>query len=173
MSSKIWSTLIIGIAAIVGLIIFLLLMLLLNPYRNEARKLVDDHSATLQFGAFIDIYDLSLPQSTERLFVIRPENVVLYNVDGVLYYYLESSSVFCPREFSIVRFNRNDIDAINNSGIYSTVCTNVNSLTVMEHFLTLKNNIPDDRLILTLDEIQYSILDIINLLIYTGYVDIK
>lgn len=132
-----------------------------------------DHVNTLHYGAFIDVFDLSLPQRTERLFVIRPENVVLYNVHGALFYYLESSSVFCPREFSIVRFTRNDIDAINTSGQYATVCTSVNALTILEHFLTLKNNIADEQLILTVDEINYTILDIINVLIYTGYVEIK
>ncbi|QYC92753.1 Per os infectivity factor 4 [Trabala vishnou gigantina nucleopolyhedrovirus] len=148
-------------------------MLYLNPYRGEAKKLILNHANTLQFGAYIDIYDLSVPQRIERLFLIRPENVVLYNANGALFYYLESSSVFCPREFSIVRFTKADIDAINNSGVYSTVCTSVNSLAVLEHFLTLKNNVVDDRIILSVDEINYSILDIINLLIFTGYVEIK
>ncbi|AHH82662.1 ODV-E28 [Buzura suppressaria nucleopolyhedrovirus] len=172
MSAKIWSTLI-GAVAILCLMIFLITLLFLNPYRNEATKLVMDHANTLHFGAFVDVYDLSLPQHTERLFVIKPENVVLYNVNGALFYYLESSSVFCPREFSIVRFTRDDIDSINNSGVYATVCTSVNSQTILEHFLTLKNNIADEQLILSIDNINYSILDIINLLIYTGYVEIK
>ncbi|AGR56837.1 pif4 [Hemileuca sp. nucleopolyhedrovirus] len=172
MFSKIWSTLI-GAVAILCLLVFLLVLLFLNPYRKEAAKLVDDHANTLQFGAYIDIYDLSVPQRTERLFLIRPENVVLYNLDGVLFYYLESSSVFCPREFSIVRFTKNDINAINTNGIYSTVCTSVNSLTILEHFITLKNNLADERLLLSVDQINYSILDIINLLIHLGYVQIK
>ncbi|ACO53533.1 ODV-e28 [Euproctis pseudoconspersa nucleopolyhedrovirus] len=160
-------------AAILCLLFFLCVMLYLNPYKNETAKLILDHANTLQFGAYIDIFDLSVHNRTERLFVVRPENVILYNVSGTLFYYLESSSVFCPREFSIVRFTKNDIDAINNSGAYTTVCTNVNSLTVLEHFLSLKNNLPDERLMLGVDEINYSILDIINLLIYAKYVDIK
>ncbi|ABY65810.1 occlusion-derived virus envelope protein 28 [Orgyia leucostigma nucleopolyhedrovirus] len=172
MLSKISLTLI-GSAAIVCMMIFLILLRYLNPYRKEVANLIKDHANTLHFGAYIDVYDLSLPQRTERLFLVRPENVVLYNTDGVLFYYLESSSVLCPGEFSIVRFTKTDIDAINSNGVYSTVCTNVNSLTILEHFVTLKNNVPDDRLLLTVDEINYSILDIINLLIYTGYVEIK
>lgn len=145
----------------------------LNPYRANIERLVLDHVQTLQFGAFIDIYDLSTTKQIERLFVIKPENVILYNVGGILYYYLQSSSVFCPKEFSLVRFTRLDIEAINKNGLYSTLCTNVNSLVVTEHFLTLKNNIPDHRIILTVDEINYTALDIINLLIYTGYVYIQ
>ncbi|QWO71628.1 per os infectivity factor 4 [Orgyia pseudotsugata single capsid nuclopolyhedrovirus] len=172
MLSKISLTLI-GSAAILCMLIFLVILRFLNPYRKEVAKLIRDHANTLHFGAYIDVYDLSLPQRTERLFLVRPENVVLYNVDGTLFYYLESSSVFCPREFSIVRFTKTDIEAVNANGVYSTVCTNVNSLTILEHFIALKNNVPDERLLLSVDEINYSILDIINLLIYTGYVDIK
>ncbi|AKC91681.1 pif4 [Lambdina fiscellaria nucleopolyhedrovirus] len=163
----------IGCAAIACLLIFLMALHYLNPYRNATDKLVQDHAATLQFGAYIDVYDLSLSGQTERLFVVRPENVVLYNTHGVLFYYLESSSVFCPREFSIVRFSKKDIEAINNSGLYATVCTSVNSLAVVEHFITLKNNLADDRVILNVDQINYSVLDIINLLIKTGYVEIQ
>ncbi|AFL64933.1 odv-e28 [Mamestra brassicae multiple nucleopolyhedrovirus] len=169
MLSKISSVLIAAIA-ILCLLVFLVALLYLNPYRNDAKKLVHDHAHTLQFGAYIEIYDLSTPARVERLFVIKPENVILYNLDGALFYYLESSSVFCPREFSLVRFSRDEIRSVNESGLYNTVCTNVNSLVVLEHFLTLKNNVSDERILLTVDEIHYSILDIINLLIYTGYV---
>lgn len=154
--------------------VYFIALLYLNPYRTEAAKLVFDHSNTLQFGAFIEVYDLTVPPArVERLFLIKPENVLLYNLDGTLFYYLESSSVFCPREFSLVRFTKNDIDAINESGVYNTVCTNVNSLVVLEHFLTIKNNISDARILLSVDDISYTILDIINYLIYTGYVEIK
>jgi Baculovirus 19 kDa protein conserved region len=155
------------------MMIFLTILFYLNPYRNETKKLILDHANTLQFGAYVDIYDLSTPQRMERLFIIRPENVVLYNIDGTLFYYLESSSVFCPNEFSIVRFTKSDIETINTSGIYSTMCTNVNSLTVIEHFLTLKNNIADKSVIFNVEEIHYSILDMINVLISDGYVYIK
>nr|WUR10756.1 pif4 [Calliteara abietis nucleopolyhedrovirus] len=163
----------IGVTAIVCMLALLLLVRFLNPYRAQASRLVRDHANTLHFGAYADVFDLSLPQRTERLFVIRPENVVLYNTNGALFYYLESSNVLCPREFTIVRFTNRDIDAINQNNVYSTLCTSVNSLTLLEHFLTLKNNIPDERLVLSADQINYSILDIINLLIYTGYVNIE
>ncbi|QEI03616.1 PIF-4 [Rachiplusia nu nucleopolyhedrovirus] len=160
------------IVAAICLLFFMAGLFYLNPYRASIYRLVLDHAHTLQYGAYIDIYDLSTSKRTERLFVIKPENVLIYNVDGTLYYYLESSSVFCPQEFSLVRFSRADIQAINNSGLYSTVCSNVNSLVVLEHFLTLKNNIPDDRIVLSVDEINYTILDVINLLIYTGFVHV-
>nr|ANS70985.1 per os infectivity factor 4 [Lymantria dispar multiple nucleopolyhedrovirus] len=173
MLSKIWSTLI-AVAAIVCMMVFLMALTFINPYRDRIEKLVRDHAHTLQFGAYIDVYDLSvLPHSVERLFIIRPENVVLYNSNGTLFYYLESSSVLCPREFSLVRFNASEIEAINESGTFSTVCTNVNSLTVLEHFVTLKNNVPDERVVLSVDQIAYSVLDIINLLIAIGLADVR
>ncbi|AIE47868.1 pif4 [Peridroma alphabaculovirus] len=172
MLTKISSGLIVT-AAILCLLVYMITLLYLNPYRNDAKKLVHDHAQTLQFGAYIEIFDLTTAQRVERLFIIRPENVILYNLDGALFYYLESSSVLCPREFSLVRFTRNEIAAVNDNGLFNTVCTNVNSLVVLEHFLTLKNNVSDENLMLTVDEINYSILDIINLLIYTGYVQIK
>jgi Baculovirus 19 kDa protein conserved region len=153
--------------------VYLIALLYLNPYRNDANKLIQDHANTLVFGAYVEIYDLSTPTRVERLFVITPENVLLYNLDGAVFYYLESASVLCPREFSLVRFTKNEIDAVNENGIFNTVCTNVNSIVVLEHFLTLKNNVSDERLLLALDDISYSILDIINLLIYTGYVQVK
>ena len=100
------SSTVIAAVAILCLLVYLIALLYLNPYRTEAAKLVHDHKHTLQFGAYIGT-DLTVPPAhVERLFVIKPENVILYNLDGTLFYYLESSSVFCPREFSLVRFNK-------------------------------------------------------------------
>jgi Baculovirus 19 kDa protein conserved region len=147
-------------------------LVLLNPYRNQTMKLVQDHVNTLHFGAYVDVYDLSTPRRVERLFIVRPENVVLYNVGGALFHYLESASVLCPREFAIARFTRDDIASINDSGLFTTLCTNVNSLALVEHFLVLKEGQSDERIILSVDEIHYSVLDLINLLIYSGYVQL-
>jgi hypothetical protein len=153
--------------------VFLVTLFFLNPYRNAAEKLVNDHAHTLQFGAYVDIYDLTTNATAERLFVIRPENVILYNLNGALFHYLNASNLMCPHEFSLVRFTRADIDTINDDSLYTIVCTNVSALTVLEHFITLKNNIADHRIILNPDAINYSVLDIINLLIYGGFVHIK
>ncbi|AYN45021.1 pif-4 [Alphabaculovirus alterspexiguae] len=168
------TSVLISTVAILCLFVYLIALLYLNPYRTRVEKLINDHQSTLQFGAYIDVYDLSAPPDrVERLFIIRPENVLLYNLNGTLFYYLESSSVFCPQEFSLVRFTKSDIQTINDSGVYNTVCTNVNSLVVLEHFLTVKNNLTDLRIILSVDQINYTILDIINYLILLGYVQIK
>nr|ANW12255.1 pif-4 [Malacosoma sp. alphabaculovirus] len=172
MLAKTWSVLILLIA-ILSLLVFLVTLLFLNPYRNAAEKLIHDHAYTLQFGAYIDIYDLTTNATVERLFVIRPENVVLYNLNGALFHYLNTSNLMCPHEFSLARFTRAEIDTINDDNLYTVVCTNVSALTVLEHFVTLKNNIVSHRIILDPDTINYSVLDIINLLIYGGFVHIK
>lgn len=137
--------------------------------------MLQDFNNTLLFGTNIQIYDLSTPTRTERLFIIAPENVILYNFNKTLYYYLNSANVFCPNEFSVTKFTKDSIKTINATGIYATVCTPVSSLTLLEHFVTLKNNVPDHVLVLNVvdEQIQFSILEIINYLIYNGYVDIN
>lgn len=146
-----------------------------HPFLNRIDKLIRDYDNTLLFGTYIQIYDLSTPASVERLFIIAPENVVLYNFDNTLYYYLDSAKVFCPNEFSVTTFTSHSIRTINGTGVYSTACTAVSSLTLLEHFAALKNNVPDHTLVLDVvgEQIQFSILDIINYLIYNGYVSIR
>lgn len=145
-----------------------------HPFLHRINKLIQDFNNTLSFGAYIRIYDLSTPARTERLFIIAPENVVLYNFDKTLYYYLDSSNVFCPNEFSVTTFTPSTIKTINETGVYSTACTSIGSLTLLEHFVTLKNNVPDHTIVFNVDgqQIQFSILEIINYLIYNGYVDL-
>jgi hypothetical protein len=146
-----------------------------HPFLYRIQKMLQDFNNTLLFGTYIQIYDLSTPVRTERLFLIAPENVILYNFDKTLYYYLDSANVFCPNEFSVTKFTKDSIRIINDTGIYSTVCTSVSSLTLLEHFVTLKNNVPDHVLVLNVadEQIQFSILEIINYLIYNGYVDMQ
>lgn len=144
-----------------------------HPFLQKINKLIHDFNNTLLFGPYVQIYDLSTPARAERLFVIAPENVVLYNFDKTLYYYLDSANVFCPNEFTVAAFTSDTIKTINDTGIYSTVCTTVSGLTLLEHFVTLKNNVPDHLLILDVEDeqIQFSILDIINYLILNGYIN--
>ncbi|AKN81041.1 Per os infectivity factor 4 [Lonomia obliqua multiple nucleopolyhedrovirus] len=145
-----------------------------HPFAYRINKFMRDFENTLLFGAYVQIYDLSTPARTERLFVIAPENVILYNFNKTLYYYLDSANVFCPNEFSVTTFTRESINMINDTGVYSTSCTTVNSLTLLEHFVALKNNVPDHTIVLNVvnKQIQFSILEIINYLIYNGYVDL-
>jgi hypothetical protein len=145
-----------------------------HPFHSRIDKLLKDFNNTLLFGSSIQIYDLSTPARTERLFLLTPENVILYNFNKTLYYYLDSANVFCPNEFSVTKFTRETITTINNSAVYTTVCTPVSGLTLLEHFVSLKNNIPDHTIILDVHtyQIQFSILEIINYLIHYGYVDL-
>ncbi|QDL57035.1 PIF-4 [Dione juno nucleopolyhedrovirus] len=144
-----------------------------HPFLAKIQTLLRDFDNTLLFGTHVQIYDLSTPARTERLFIIAPENVVLYNFDKTLYYYLDSANVFCPNEYTVAKFTRATIRTINDTGVYSTACTSVGSLTLIEHFVGLKNNAPDYTLVLdAADQIQFTIMDVINYLIFNGYVDL-
>ncbi|AAL01769.1 unknown [Spodoptera litura nucleopolyhedrovirus] len=163
----------IWLGVMVCLIAFVYALSLLNPYRNQLQKLIDDHADTTHFGVFVDVFDLSLNENNiERLLLVRPENVIVYNVGDVVYYYLESGSVLCPREFAVVRFTSDNIASINENGVFDTICTGVNSLSLIEHFMTLKQGVPDVRAIMSVEtgEINYSIMDIINYMIHNGLV---
>ncbi|ABL76025.1 19 kDa protein [Maruca vitrata nucleopolyhedrovirus] len=168
-----------SIMLIILFVLFVLIYLIVSiknhhPFLHRIETLIQDFNNTLLFGAYIKIYDLSTSAHTERLFIIAPENVVLYNFNKTLYYYLDSSNVFCPNEFSVTTFTQSTIKTINETGIYATACTPVSSLTLIEHFTTLKNNVPDYTLVLdAAEQIQFTIVDIINFLIYNGYVDLK
>nr|WHM28365.1 pif-4 [Dasychira pudibunda nucleopolyhedrovirus] len=144
-----------------------------HPFLNKVQALLRDFDNTLLYGTHVRIYDLSTPARTERLFIIAPENVVLYNFDKTLYYYLDSANVFCPNEYTVAKFTGATIRTVNDTGVYSTACTSVGSLTLIEHFVGLKNNAPDHTLVLDVaEQIQFTIMDVINYLIYNGYVDI-
>ncbi|AJD09219.1 occlusion-derived virus envelope protein [Condylorrhiza vestigialis mutiple nucleopolyhedrovirus] len=144
-----------------------------HPFLNRIQTLLRDFDNTLMYGTYVQIYDLSTPARTERLFIIAPENVVLYNFDKTLYYYLDSANVFCPNEFTVTKFTSATIQTVNDTGVYSTACTSVGSLTLIEHFAGLKNNTPDYMFMLdAAEQIQFTIMDIINYLIYNGYVDL-
>ncbi|UYE99138.1 MAG: pif-4 [Betabaculovirus sp.] len=107
----------------------------------------------------------------DRLFVIEPEQIVIYNTTGVLYYYFEggASRRLCPNnEFAIVRFTTSDINLLNETGTYNVACTNTSSLNLYEHFV---NN--SARWDIPISNDPHSIIDIINSLITKGYCLIK
>ncbi|AHD25548.1 pif4 [Choristoneura murinana nucleopolyhedrovirus] len=145
-----------------------------HPFLNRIHTLLRDFDNTLLYGTHVRIYDLSTPARTERLFIIVPENVVLYNFDKTLYYYLDSGNVFCPNEYTVAKFTSATIRTVNDTGVYSTACTSVGSLTLIDHFVGLKNNSPDHILVLdAAEQIQFTIMDIINFLIFNGYVNLN
>ncbi|AGR57095.1 ODV-E28 [Choristoneura rosaceana nucleopolyhedrovirus] len=144
-----------------------------HPFLNRIQTLLQDFDNTLLYGTHVRIFDLTTPARTERLFIIAPENVVLYNFDKTLFYYLDSGNVFCPNEYTVAKFTSATISTINDTGVYSTACTSVGSLTLIDHFVGLKNNLPDYILVLdAAEQIQFTIMDIINFLIFNGYVDL-
>ncbi|RTL86036.1 hypothetical protein EJV44_24780, partial [Ancylobacter aquaticus] len=145
MVSKIWSTFLIGSVSIVLMLLLMVVIFLLNPINVAADNVIASHADSLHFGSYVEVFDLSFNNNVERLFLVNPENIVIYNNNGLIFYYLDSSSVLCPHEFSLLRLSKSDIKSINESGIFPTVCTNVNALSLLEHFLTLKNNVPDHR----------------------------
>jgi len=161
--------------AAIGLIILLVVLLYMNPYREKIKKVVNDHKQTLFYGTYIEVYDIhtEYPPNTERLLLIRPENVILYNGGGELYYYLESTNVNCGTEHSLIKFNRYTIDTFNDTGLMPISCTNVNALSLVDYFLQMKNGVSDYNIILEPNNIHYSIVDIINLVIQTGFVQMK
>lgn len=162
------------IVFVMALFVYVLLSLRNHhPFLHRVQVLLRDFDNTLLFGTHVRIYDLSTPVRTERLFIIAPENVVLYNFDKTLYYYLDSANVFCPNQYTVTKFTGSTIRTVNETGVYSTACTSVGSLTLIEHFASLKNNTPDHTLVLDANEqIQFTIMDVINYLIYNGYVDL-
>lgn len=163
-----------AIAFLVALFIYVALSLRNHhPFSHRVEKLLRDFDNTLLYGTHVRIFDLSTPARTERLFVIAPENVVLYNFDKTLYYYLDSANAFCPNEYTVARFTEATIRAVNDTGVYATACTSVGSLALVEHFVALKNNVPDHTLALdAAEQIQFTIMDVVNYLIYHGYVDL-
>ncbi|QOD40043.1 pif-4 [Matsumuraeses phaseoli granulovirus] len=107
----------------------------------------------------------------DRLFVVEPEQIVLYNTAGVLYYYFEggASKRLCPdKEQAIVRITNSDIGIINENGIYNITCTATNSVSMYNHF----RNESSRWRIPAFNE-THTIIDIINLLISGGYVKVK
>ncbi|BAE72347.1 ORF58 peptide [Hyphantria cunea nucleopolyhedrovirus] len=165
------------VAIVLLVVLFMYVVLSLrnhHPFLHRIQTLLRDFDNTLLYGTHVRIFDLSTPARTERLFIIAPENVVLYNFDKTLYYYLDSANVFCPNEYTVAKFTNASIRTVNDTGVYSTACTSVGSLTLIEHFIGLKNNSPDHTLVLdAAEQIQFTIMDVINYLIYNGYVNLE
>lgn len=131
-----------------------------NPLNAAAMKLVE--AARISVMPQIRV----LERDGDRLFVVEPERVILYNTAGVLYYYFEggASARLCPNsEFAVVRISKKEIPLINETGSFYITCTPVGSLSMYNHFNTnsFEVNVP-------LTEVRITLLDIINYLIETG-----
>ncbi|AAM70279.1 hypothetical protein [Phthorimaea operculella granulovirus] len=137
---------------------------LFNPLIRIGRQLVD--TAHVNVGAYINVFQ----RDGDRLFIVEPDKVVMYNTAGVLYYYFEggASRRMCPDgEQAVIKFTTNDIQSFNETGEYNISCTRINALTLIEHF----SESPSIRL--PMPEDQFSALDVINKIIQFGYAKIN
>ncbi|ACZ63560.1 ODV-e28 [Pieris rapae granulovirus Wuhan] len=151
---------------ILGLaLLILLLSTVNNPLIIVGKRLVN--ATQVNIGPYIQV----LERDGDRLFVVEPDQIVLYNTAGALYYYFEggASRRLCPNtEYAIVRFTNSDIGLINETGTYNITCTNTSSLSLYEHFMSdsYKWQTP------ILNQ-SHTIIDIINYIIVEGYAQIN
>lgn len=146
--------------------VLLLGVYLFSPFTNFANKLL----LTTRVQVYPSIRVLE--RDGDRLFVLEPEQIIIYNTAGVLYYYLEggASGRLCPEnEFAIVRFNYNDINLINEDGSFNVSCTTASSLSMYQHFNTVKYR----ETTIILRDLKYNVLQVINYLIRRGIAEIR
>lgn len=115
-----------------------------------------------------------IESGTERLVVLEPEKIFLYNsADGILFYYLGGGGVaqtLCPyNEHPVVRIGLNDIYLINDYGTFHVTCTSIDPLSVYNHF----DQSNHASISMPLDRLDYSILDVINYAIRAGLIVVK
>lgn len=139
---------------------------LYSPMTNFANQLVD--TARVQVYPSIRV----LERDGDRLFVLEPEKIIIYNTAGVLYYYLEggaSGRLCSENEFAIVRFGYKDINLINEDGSFNVSCTTASSLALYRHFEIVKN----DETTIILRDLRLNVLHIINYIIKSGLAQIR
>ncbi|ABC61204.1 19KD [Choristoneura occidentalis granulovirus] len=159
-STDIFTVLIIGLSLII-----ILLSTRYNPLIYVAKRIIDANQ--INVGPYIRMFE----RDNDRLIVVEPEQIVMYNTAGALYYYFEggASRRLCPiNEFAIVRFTKPDIYLINETGTYNITCTTTSSLNMYGHF---NNNSYSWNLPVFND--SHSIIDIINYLLSQGYIYIR
>lgn len=142
----------------------LIISLFNNPLNLVGKRIVE--SARIMIGPYIHV----LQKENDRLFVINPEQSIIYNTAGALYYYFEggASRRFCPQnEHAIVRIKLSDINLINENGTYNITCTTTSSMSMYDHFLN-----DASHWYLPIYISSYTIIDILNELIKTGMVEL-
>ncbi|APO13960.1 ODV-E28 [Plodia interpunctella granulovirus] len=146
-------------------LLILTLITFSNPLIMVGQRLID--AAQINVGSFIRVFE----RDGDRLFVIEPEGVLLYNTRGILYYYFEggSSKRLCPNgEQAVVRISNSDIRLVNETGTYNITCTHTRSSNLYNHFRndSLHWDTP-------LFSAHFTIIDIINYVIGEGYADLS
>ncbi|ACH69451.1 hypothetical protein D1Q00_gp090 [Trichoplusia ni granulovirus LBIV-12] len=151
---------------VICLCILLLGVYLYSPLTNFANQLL----LTTRVQVYPSIRVME--RDGDRLFVLEPEQIIIYNTAGVLYYYLEggASGRLCPEnEFAIVRFDHNDINLINEDGSFNVSCTTTSSLSMYQHFNTIKIR----ETTIPLRDLDFNVLQVINFIIRRGYAKIR
>lgn len=149
---------------LLGLAIFLLVSVQ-NPLELVGRRLLEGVRVTV--GPYIRVME----RDGDRLFVVEPERVMLFNTAGTMYYYLEggADTRMCPHgERALVRITTADIRMINETGAYNVTCTATDSLNLHDHFES-----DSYSWVIPIINNSYSIVDIINQLINGGYVHLE
>lgn len=168
---------IVSIIIIITFIIYGVHMINNGPLTVIANDIYQKYLQTITYGIEIEIYDLSANEQVNRLFILRPENYIIYNNQSSVYIYLMVSGragIKCNNnEEVIVEFNRNNITNAQ-SGEFTLFCTSVTAINLIE-FFTIKQPYPIEKInIQLLDENStYNIIDIINLLIEQNYINLK
>lgn len=146
-----------------------------NPFDQHFRRLAVNHESTLSYGSYIDIYDASSVNDddkvmTQRLFIVRPENLILYNYGRTVYYYLQNPvGVRCHgTAHPTIRFDEAAIKQMNETGKSQVVCVNSSSLRLVDYFVNLKGGRSDAVVLLEVEAINYTVLEMINLLVERG-----
>lgn len=136
-----------------------------NPLQNAAdyiRQAVD-----LTVVPSINMY----VKDQDRLFVVEPERSLIYNTAGAIYYYFEggTSGRICPyKEHAIVRLTSSDIELINKNGVYNITCTNVSPTSLYNYFTSEGRSY---RLPFYIN--KFTIIDVFNILIESGFVGVR
>ncbi|AAS82660.1 ORF78 [Agrotis segetum granulovirus] len=139
----------------------LVITLLFNPVEDFAAEMVE--ATVVNVLPLINVFE----KGNDRLFVIEPEKSVIYNTHGALYYYFEGgvSGRLCPHnEYAVVRITAADIELINETGVYDIYCSPVGSRTIYSHFTS-----DSFRYQAILPKMTYTLLDVLNYLIETGF----
>ncbi|AAP85712.1 ORF_75 [Adoxophyes orana granulovirus] len=151
----------------VGLVVTILLLFwYMNPLIILGNQLI--RYGHVYLGPVVNV----LERDNDKLIVIEPDDTVLLNTAGILYYYFEggASQRMCPsNEYAVVRMARRDIVLINENNSYNIACTPTSALALKRHFESailskLSFPIPWDA--------SYTVIDVINMLIDNGVIGI-
>ncbi|AAK94168.1 CUN090 putative similar to AcMNPV ORF96 [Culex nigripalpus nucleopolyhedrovirus] len=140
--------------------------------RHAADTLVQAFRKTFTYGIEVEVYDLDAESSANRMFLVRPENTLIYNNAGNVYVYLTvARGVRCaPNQDVVVQFNR---DTIPNSifGEFRQMCTSLRALDLIEFFRTQQPE-PRLRFAVELDGTrEYTVIDMVNFLHERGLIE--